>query len=183
MRIHITRKLAERLTKADCTISEPLKESPSAMGDWHASIITIQRRQCLVFTHDQTRFTIVLIGVTEKELKTLTTWFKDMLANTMFKLGFPDPLIARASDHIDELSFDTQCSRSVQGTLRTMVTDLESYTWDGTNIMDLGPYALSANLCERPCRIKGMKKGEYIWPACEMRKLLEHLPEMDETVH
>ena len=53
-------------------------------------------------------------------------WFKDMLANAILKLGFPEALVERAVDQVGELSFDTQCSRSVQGTLRTMIADLES---------------------------------------------------------
>lgn len=144
---------------------------------------TIQRRQFLVFTHDQTRFTIALTGVTQKELKALTFRFKDMLASAMLKLGFPEALVEQAVDLVDELSFDTQCSRSVQGTLRMMIADLESYTWDGSNIMELGPYSLSASLSDRPCCIKGMKESEYLIPAHEMLKLLEHLPGKNETVH
>lgn len=183
MRIHVTKKMAEKLTKAGHTISQGPEPDTSILGEWHANIMTIQRRQCVLFVHDQTRFSLTLTGVTQKELKGLTHWFKDMLANTLFKHGFPDALIGRATDHVGELSFDTQCSRSVQGTLRTTAIDLESHTWDGTHIMDLGPYSLSASLCERPIRIKGMKESECLWPVHEMRKLLEHLPEANEVVH
>ena len=178
MRIHVTRKLADKLKKAGFEIADAPEESPSALGEWHANITTIQRRQCLVFTHDQTRFTIALTGVTQKEIKALTLWFSDMLANTMMKLGFPDVLVEQATDQVGELSFDTQCSRSVQGTLRTMTVYLESYTWDGTDIMELGPYSLSASLNDRPCRIKGMKENEHLIPAREMRRLLEQLPDI-----
>ncbi|WP_376787868.1 DUF6933 domain-containing protein [Amphritea atlantica] len=44
---------------------------------------TIQRRQCIVFTHDQTRFTVALTTVTLKEIKQLDWWLSDMLLNTM----------------------------------------------------------------------------------------------------
>ncbi len=183
MRIHVTKKLADKLTKAGHGISTTVDEHPSILGEWHANITTIQRRQCIVFTHDETRFTVALTGVTQKEIKALTFWFKDMLASTLFKLGFPEVLVEDAIEQIGELSFDTQCNRSVQGTLRTMIVDLESYTWDGSNIMELGPYSLSACLCDRPCRIKGMKESEYLIPAREMRKLLERLQRTNETVH
>ncbi|KEA61841.1 hypothetical protein ADIMK_3988 [Marinobacterium lacunae] len=160
----------------------PQAVDDAAQGEWRANITTIQRRQCIVFTHDQTRFSLALIGVTQKELKELTFWFSDMLGNTMLKLGYPVELMERAVNSFSELSFDTQCSRSVQGTLKNMILDLEAFTWDGSHIMDLGPYSLSANLCKRPCSIKGMKH-ECIFPDKEMRKLLEHLPDPNETVH
>lgn len=183
MRIHVTKKMADKLKKTGHEIADTLDDRPSVLGDWHANIITIQRRQCIVFTHDETRFTVALTGVTQKEIKALTFWFKDMFANAMFKLGYPAALVEWAVGSIGELSFDTQCSRSVQGTLRTMAADLESYTWDGSNIMELGPYSLSASLSDRPCRTKGMKESEYLIPAREMRRLLELLPDSHETVH
>jgi hypothetical protein len=68
LRIHITKKLAEKLKKAGFEIADSAEEQPSALGDWHANITTIQRRQCLVFTHDQTRFSLALIGMTQKEI-------------------------------------------------------------------------------------------------------------------
>ncbi|WP_206841597.1 DUF6933 domain-containing protein [Marinobacterium iners] len=183
MRIHITKKLAEKLKKAGFEIADSAEEQPSALGDWHANITTIQRRQCLVFTHDQTRFSLALIGMTQKEIKELTFWFSDMLANTMLKQGYPVELMERAVSSFSELSFDTQCSRSVQGTLRNMIWDLESFTWDGTQITDLAPYSISASLCERPCSIKGMRELDCLWPAKEMLKLLEQLPGPHETLH
>jgi len=183
MRIHVTKKLADKLKKTGFAIAGAPEDSPSILGDWHANITTIQRRQCVVFTNDQTRFTIAHTGVTQKEIKALTFWFKDMLASAMLKLGYPADLMERAVSSFSELSFDTQCSRSAQGTLRNMIRDLESFTWDGTQITDLAAYSISARLCERPCSIKDMKELDCLWPAKEMQKLLEQLPDPHETLH
>ncbi|GGB92405.1 hypothetical protein GCM10011352_18080 [Marinobacterium zhoushanense] len=79
MRIHATKKLAEKLKKAGFDISDSSDENPSALGEWQPNITVIQRRQCIVFIHDQTRFSLALIGVTQKELKELTFWLSDML--------------------------------------------------------------------------------------------------------
>ncbi len=40
MRIHVTRKLADKLKKAGFEIAGAPKESPSALGEWHANITT-----------------------------------------------------------------------------------------------------------------------------------------------
>ncbi|MBR9884134.1 MAG: hypothetical protein GYB21_10975, partial [Oceanospirillales bacterium] len=106
MRIHVTKKLAEKLRKAGFETSDSTDENPSALGEWHANITTIQRRQRIVFTHDQTRLSLALIGVTQKELKELTFWFSDMLGNAMLKLGYPAELMERAVSSFSELSFD-----------------------------------------------------------------------------
>ncbi|MDO6564631.1 hypothetical protein Q4488_14705 [Amphritea sp. 1_MG-2023] len=71
MIIHVTKKLADKLLKAGFDVPAKLDNKPSLLGDWHANITTIQRRQCSVFTHDQTRFTVALTGVTLKEIKNL----------------------------------------------------------------------------------------------------------------
>lgn len=181
MIIHITKKLAEKMKKAGYEVPAKSDSQSSSLGDWHANITTIQRRQCIVFTHDQTRFTVALTGITLKEIKDLEWWFSDMLGNTMLKMGYSEVLIQKALDAMGELHFDTDCSRSVQSTLRLMIDDLESYTWDGTDIMDFGTYSLSRRLCERPCRVKG--EQECLWPAREMKALLESLPGPAETAH
>ncbi|NVK41587.1 MAG: hypothetical protein HWE39_10135 [Oceanospirillaceae bacterium] len=99
-----------------------------------------------------------------------------MLVNSMMKLGYPNEFVEQAARHLTPLEFDTQCDRSVQGTLRVAAQDLESFTWDGRHIMTLGRYSLSAKLSLRPCRTKGMKEMECLWPHKEMAKLLEQLP-------
>jgi hypothetical protein len=40
------------------------------------------------------------------------------------------------------------------------------------NVMDLPMYSVSAQLCDRPVRVKGMKNSECLWPAEEMKKQL-----------
>ena len=173
MRIHVTKKLAEKLKKAGRFIEDNPAESTSVLDSWHANITTIQRRQCVVFVHDKTRFAIVLLGVTQKELKQIDYWFEDMLGNCMLKLGYDPELIEKACEGIGELTFDTQCDRSVQGTLKVAIEDLEAHTEGCTNIMDLAQYTLSARLCDRPCLVKGMKETERLWPRKEMQALLE----------
>ena len=181
MIIHITQKLAAKINKAGYEVPAKSEGKPSPLGDWHANITTIQRRQCIVFTHDTTRFTLALTGITMKEIKDLDWWFSDMLGNTMLKMGYPEALIQKALDGIGKLQFDTNCNRSVQGTLRLMIGDLEAYTWNGTDIMDLGTYSLSRRLCDRPCSVKGRK--EYLWPEKEMKALLCELPNSNDSVH
>ncbi len=181
MIIHITQKLAEKIKKAGYEVPAKSESKPSLLGDWHANITTIQRRQCIVITHDQTRFTLALTGITMKEIKDLDWWFRDMLGNTMLKMGYSEMLIQKALGSIGKLHFDTNCSRSVQGTLRLMIGDMEAYTWDGTDIMDLATYSLSRRLCDRPCSVKGRK--EYLWPAKEMKALLSELPDSNDSVH
>jgi uncharacterized protein DUF6933 len=58
MIIYATRKLAARLPKVS---KEPIEEV-SALGNWHADRLTLDRRQCVLFCHDETRAALFIAG-------------------------------------------------------------------------------------------------------------------------
>ncbi len=59
MIIHCSRKLAAKLANFSPV---PLKET-SPLGSWHAHLFTIDRRQCVMFCHDATRYAPFLPGL------------------------------------------------------------------------------------------------------------------------
>ncbi|WP_067864730.1 DUF6933 domain-containing protein [Neptuniibacter marinus] len=183
MIIHCTQKLSAKLKSAGHAVSTtPLvsaqcsDSTESSIGSWHANITTIQRRQCVVFCHDQTRFALVLIGATAKELKAIDYWFSDLLVNTLLKAGVDPVLIKSTCQQLPALQFDTACNRSVQGTLNQLIQELEwTVQYDGISVMDLPIYSTCVRLSKRPCRIKGMKESECFWPITEMEALLREV--------
>lgn len=176
MRIHVTKKLAEKLKKAGHVIAAEPAAPGSLLDGWHSNLVVIQRRNCVLFVHDQTRYAAALIGMTLKDLKQIDRLFEDILINSMLKLGYPAELVERASKYLTPLEFDTQCDRSVQGTLRVAAMELEAQTWDGSDIMEIGQYSVSAWLTEQPRSTRDLKESRYLWPNKEMQKLLEQFP-------
>ena len=172
MIIHCTQKFAKKITPVS---SEPLTET-NPLGSWHAHLFIVDRRQCILFCHDKTRFSLFMAGLKKEDFSRLDFWFQDLFANTMLKLGYEPVLIEKALSYVDELMFDTHCDRSVQGTIRTTkLMDIDGMLYRVANVMDLPVYSISARLNDRPVSIKGMKKGEYIWPKKEMHKFLSGL--------
>jgi len=169
MIIHCTKKLAARLSNVS---PEPLADD-NPLGSWHAHFYTIDRRNCLMFCHDKTRFTLFMAGLKKPDFERLEHWFLDYFANTLLTLGYEHELIMKATDLVRELRFDTHCDRSVQGTLNIVRTyDLEGYLWQVPDVMDLLPYTTSARLCGRPVRIKGMRARECLFPDRAMKQFL-----------
>ena len=70
MILHCTRKLAERL--ADVS-TKPLTET-DPLGIWHAHLYSIDRRQCLFFCHDATRYCLFLPGLRAPQVAELGRW-------------------------------------------------------------------------------------------------------------
>ncbi len=160
MLVHATQKLAAKLPRVS---KQPLTET-NPLGSWHANLYTIDRRNCVMFCHDQTRFTLFAAGLKKTDFANLDSWFQDLFANTMLKLGYETSLLERTLSLVDPLQFDTHCDRSVQGTMRVARDDLDAMLWDFSNVMELPLYSASAWFCHRPVRVKGMKESECLWP-------------------
>lgn len=165
MIIHCTKKLAAKLH----IVSGIGLVNPDPLGIWHANLYLIDKRNCVMFCHDQTRFILFVPGLKKADFANLDFWFQELFANTMLKLDYEPELIEAALSLVDELQFDTVCDRSVQGTMRVAVQDIDAMLWD------LPMYTVSARLCNRPVRTKGMKESECLWPADAMKDHLQDI--------
>ena len=169
MIIHCTKKLAAKLPEVSAS---PLQEA-NTLGSWHANLYTIDHRQCLLLCHDTTRFALFIPGLKKADFQRFEFWFRDSLANTMMKLGYEHKLILQAQIQIGKLRFDSHCDRSVLGSLNILrMYDLQGILMSVPNVMDLPMYSVSAQLCDRPTHVKGMKDSQYLWPAREMKNQL-----------
>jgi hypothetical protein len=99
MIIHCTKKLATKLPNVS---RKPLTEH-SPLGSWHAHFYTIDRRNCLMFCHDKTRFTLFMAGLKKPDFERLEHWFLDYFANTLLQLGYNHELIMKATGLVDGL--------------------------------------------------------------------------------
>jgi hypothetical protein len=179
IRLHCTKKLLEKL---------PLKENgricskqpntfaandtpETLLSGWHANLILFQRRQCVLFLHDKTRFPVFVNALKKPDFAELEWFFVDGFMNTLLKTGANNEMMERAHSLLGPLVCDNQCSRSVQGTLNRMKQDLDYKIWgDNLSIMDIAPYSTGAWLADRPCTAKDIK--DCIWPLKAMHELL-----------
>ena len=164
MIIHSTHKLAAKLPNVSST----------PLGSWHANLYVIDRRNCVMFCHDQTRFVLFMAGLKKADFASLDFWFEDIFGNAMLKLGYEPGLLEKALGLLDPLQFDTSCNRSVQGSMRTVrAMELEALLMDVPDVLDLPIYSVSAYLNHRPVTTKGMKGSECLWPDKAMREWIE----------
>lgn len=143
---------------------------------WHANIINLQRQQCVIMVHDATRYTVFLPAMNKQALANLAMHFHDVFINSLMKADIDMALVEKAMTRLGDnvLQFDSNCNRSVQGTMRLMAQQLEwSLKYNGKHINDMAIYSTSAWLSDRPCNIKGQK--ECVWPIKAMTQLLTDL--------
>ena len=161
MIIHCSQKLAAKLPAISST---PLEET-SPLGSWHAHLFTLDRRQCVMFCHDSTRYVLFLPGLRKDHFTELgSQWFRPLYLATLAMLGCSDTQIKKLELALGPMRLDTATDRSVQGSLRVAKLDLEAWLYDVPNVMDLDPLAMSCRLNERPAT----KRGKWIRPGRAM---------------
>ena len=181
IRLHCSKALYDKLPLRDSGRLLSKRPSPYSANDepetrlsgWHAKPIVLQRRQCLLFVHDATRFPVFMIGVKMSDFAELDHRFEDHFMNTLLKTGADDPLMRAAHAQVGPLVCDTTNNRSVQGTLNHMGQDIKfMLEYEGAKVMDLSPYRVGAWLADRPCRGKDL--GGYVFPIKAMHEWLQH---------
>ncbi|AKS43219.1 DUF6933 domain-containing protein [Wenzhouxiangella marina] len=180
IRLHCTKDLLKRLPlQANGRIRTPRHSRVAANDDdletrlsgWHAKRLLIQRRQCLLFVHDATRFPVFVPAVLKAVFAALDYHFSTSFMNTLLKTGADNELMDRAQAALAPLVCDSVCDRSVQGTMNQMGQDLDYlFDDDRTPVNELTGYRQGAWLADRPCMVKGGK--ECLWPKQAMRDFL-----------
>ncbi|MBQ0779961.1 MAG: hypothetical protein KBT79_04050 [Thalassolituus oleivorans] len=182
IRIHSTKKLFAKLPvdelglllapkQSAALFNTSISEHTNPLGSWHANLLTLQRRNCILLVHDETLFPLFIPCLTKPDFKALQWHFEDVLMNTLLKAGASHEHMETASRLLQPLVFDTQCNRSVQGTMNRMAGDIEhTLYFNEIDVQDLSSYRTGAWLAERPCNVK--RKEDCIIPYLDMLELL-----------
>jgi len=160
MIIHCTKKLAAKLLVIS---NKPLTKT-SPLGSWHAHLYVIDRRNCLLFCHDETRYTVFLPGLRKEHFAELGRWFKEAFTASLAYMGVPDNQVRRAELALGVVQFDTNTDRSVQGSLKQMRFMLNGRVNEVDDVMLLNPLSVTRWLCDYPVSVRGDKE---FWMADE----------------
>ncbi len=173
IQLHVTKKLLAKLPDSKSgNLSVQSGENP--LSGWHANLIMIQRRNCIVMVHDATRFPLFMPCLTKPDFANLETWFADTFMNTLLKCGANDQQMITASNLLAKLYIDSICDRSVQGTMNQLKGDIEHFIlYNDIKVADLSGPSTGARMADRPCTVKGRK--DCIWPDKTMLELLDEI--------
>jgi hypothetical protein len=139
MIIHCTKKLA---TRFPIVHSEALTET-SPLGSWHANLYTFDRRQCLLFTHDETRYSLFFPGVIKPMFDNFDEVFKGLFLGSLFFLGVPDNQLSRVELAMGKMTFDVNTDRSVLSTMNNHKHMVHARVVEEENVMDMDILALN----------------------------------------
>ncbi len=168
MILHCSRKLAAKLAPVSAAPLEDL----SPLGSWHGHLFVVDRRQCVMFCHDATRFVLFMHGWRKDRFEELRTrWFFVIFGAVLGNMGCSEAQVRRALAAVGEVHCDTATNRSVQGSINIAVRDLWSVVNDVRHVFELDPVATSSHLNERPARAN----GKLHWPEADMLEAVRRL--------
>jgi hypothetical protein len=166
MIVHCTQKLAAKLPVVSAA---PLAEM-SPLGSWHANLCIYDRRQCVMFCHDKSRYVLFLPGLVKSHFADLGRLHRELFLASLAAQGVKEALLGRVAMALGPVQFDGNTDRSVLGTLRVADMDLSWHLPD-VNVMECDPLALSLRLNERPLTAR----GRWLWAKEEMLSQIERL--------
>ena len=172
--LHCTQKLASRIPSA-VNLLDPGFEHQGRSGpltSWHGHLLTLDRRQCVLFCHDATRYVLFMPGLRAPQLAELGRWHRDLFLAVLEAQGLAHERIARAALALGPLQMDRHTDRSVLGSIRVVADDLKYGLLNQiANVMELDPIATSLRLSDRPCAVH----KKWIHPFAALRELVEQL--------
>ena len=169
MIVHCTKKLAAKFPNVT---SEPQTET-SPLGSWHANLYTFDRRQCVLFTHDETRYSLFLTGVVKPMFENMDEFFKGMFLGSLFSIGVPDNKLKRVELALGKMTFDSNTDRSVLGSMTNLKHMIHARVVEVENVMDLDLLELNHWLTNIPR--KSLAHPNFGWPQREMKALVATL--------
>ena len=120
MIIRCTKKLLKELR-----IKPQEPEVISEVGSWHANLLLIERRKCVLFTHDMTLFSLFVAGLKRPDFEHIDHIFGQTLFKTMLLFDFEQTEVEKMLDWSQHNSYAKTSNRSVLGSMNDMVFQIE----------------------------------------------------------
>ena len=122
----LTFQCTQKLLKELKTDLSPVRDTdPVAL--WHANLLTLDRRKCVLFTNDKTRYSFLVPGLRKPDFKMLGEIFLDNLFRCMLNEGIAQKGVETVLNTCSSYCFTKTSSKSVLGTMND-IADIIKWT-------------------------------------------------------
>ena len=112
------------LKNGDLAESEP---SFSLLGSWHANLLHINRRKCVLFVNDKTLFNFIAPDVSRTEIKELNVLFVGYLSCVLSSEGVPEAAKNKIMEEYRKIEYSGTNSKSVLGSMNDLAFHYKYY--------------------------------------------------------
>lgn len=103
----------------------PVNLIAESLGSWHANLLLIKRRKCVLFVNDRTRMNFIVPDVTRDYIKELGTMFLGMLHTVLAEEGFTEAQCKIIAGNGEAILFSKTASKSVLGSVNDFAAHYE----------------------------------------------------------
>ena len=163
--IHCTGKLRKEmgLKKADlCEVVQIF----SYLGPWHANLMYIDRRKCVLFVNDKTLFNFIAADVSRADIRNLGVLFRSLLQCMLSDEGLEASAKEKIMSEYDELGYAKTQNRSVLGSMNDLVFHYKYHIQDAGGVHSYEIPGIIQKLNRMP-----MGALEYAYPIEALRAM------------
>jgi hypothetical protein len=136
MHIHCTQKLLKEL-------KQPVVEMPAFPSEsWHANLLIIDRRKCVLVTHNKTLYSVFMPAYRQPQFKQFPHLFQQTLFKSLRVDGFIQPQIEYWLDQMRDIQFSKTNNRSVLGSMNEFTASIQLHTSANGGLMKTDMNAL-----------------------------------------
>ncbi|MCK5146744.1 hypothetical protein KAR48_08300 [bacterium] len=110
-------RCTQKLVKALDVVPESAEENEAPLSSWHANVFLIDRRKCVLVTHDATLFAMCIPGLKKPDFAVFHQLFATRLFKFMMAEEFPQKDIEKVLMETETMRFTKTNSRSVLGSM------------------------------------------------------------------
>ncbi len=144
--------------------------SSNEVGRWHANLLRVDRRKCILFTHDVTLYSFLVPGLKKPQFENVREVFGQNLFKNLLRENFPQNQIEIVLDEHREIIIAKTNNRSVLGSMTDLAFQLKYRIAAMGGLVNVDLAELNHELNRIP-----MSAIKEIYSIYELRKLLNAL--------
>ena len=140
------------------------------VGCWHANLLRVDRRKCILFTHDVTLYSFLVPGLKKPQFENFREVFGQNLFKNLLWENFPQNQIEVVLDELREFIIAKTNNRSVLGSMNDLAFQLKCRIAAMGGLINVDLAELNHELNRIP-----MSAIKEVYSIYELRKLLNKL--------
>ncbi|MFQ5470191.1 MAG: hypothetical protein ACE5EH_07775 [Gammaproteobacteria bacterium] len=140
----------------------------SYLGPWHANLIHIDRRKCVLFVNDKTLFNFIVPDVSRIQIRELDKLFKGYLSCVLSDDDFAEADRNRILSEYEEIGFANTNSKSVLGSMNDLAFHYKYHILEAGGVHSPAVPEIIRKLNRMP-----MGAIKYTYPIEELRAMYQ----------
>jgi flavorubredoxin len=117
--IRCTQKLQKEMGLKKCSLEEAEPKS-YLLGSWHANLLHIDRKKCVLFTNDKTLFNFIAPDVTRAQIKDLNLLFSGYLSCVLSAEDISNNFKEKIMAEYEDIKYAATSNKSVLGSMNDL---------------------------------------------------------------